>query len=112
MYGVTPGFYLLAGPNWKGEVPKGITNVFRASTNTGYVIPRVFQDDSPEDNKTVQRITQQIMVYPLAEFDGTMKSRDWTKLRKMPSAASQMGCAREVLRYAATRASRRAADAR
>jgi hypothetical protein len=27
MYGTTPGFYLLVGPNWKGEVPKGITKV-------------------------------------------------------------------------------------
>ncbi len=32
MYGSTPGFYLLVGPNWKGEVPKGITRVFRASS--------------------------------------------------------------------------------
>jgi hypothetical protein len=85
MYGATPGFYLLAGPNWKGEIPKGITKVFRASTNTGYVIPRVFQDDSPEDNKAVQGLTQQVMMYPLAEFDGTMKSRDWTKLQKVSS---------------------------
>jgi hypothetical protein len=88
MYGVTPGFYLLAGPNWKGSAPKGITKVFRASTNTGYVIPRVFQDDSPEDNKVVQRLTQQIMMYPLMQFDGAMKSRDWTKLAKTPSSAS------------------------
>src|SRR5215467_13748162 len=82
MYGTTPGFYLLVGPDWKGEVPKGITKVFRASTNTGYVIPRVFQDDSLEDNKLVQGVTQQVMMYPLAEFDGKMKSRDWSKLPK------------------------------
>jgi hypothetical protein len=28
------------------------------------------------------------MMYPLAEFDGTMKSRDWTKLQKLPSTTS------------------------
>jgi hypothetical protein len=88
MYGSTPGFYLLVGPNWKGEVPKGITKVFRAATNTGYVIPRVFQDDSPDDNKAVQTVTQQVMMYPLAEFDGTMKRRDWTKLQTLPSTSS------------------------
>ena len=49
MYGSRPGFYLLVGPNWKGKVPKGITAVFRSTTNTGVVIPRVFQDDTPED---------------------------------------------------------------
>jgi hypothetical protein len=35
MYGTTPGFYLLVGPDWRGEVPKNITRVFRATTNTG-----------------------------------------------------------------------------
>jgi hypothetical protein len=80
MYGTTPGFYLLVGQNWNGEVPKGITRVFRASTNTGYVIPRVFQDDTPEDKRAVQSVIDQIMMYPMAEYDGTMKVRDWSKL--------------------------------
>jgi hypothetical protein len=30
MYNTKPGFYLLVGPNWKGEVPKAITQVFRS----------------------------------------------------------------------------------
>jgi hypothetical protein len=85
MYGTTPGFYLFVGPNWKGEVPKGITKIFRASTHTGYVMPRVFQDDSPEDNKAVQSVTQETMMYPLTDYDGKMKSRDWTKLRHVLS---------------------------
>src|SRR5258708_18195013 len=85
MYGTTAGFYLFVGPNWKGEVPKGITKIFRASTNTGYVMPRVFQDDSPEDNKAVQSVSQEIMMYPLTEYDGKMKSRNWTKLRHVLS---------------------------
>ena len=85
MYGTTPGFYLFVGPNWTGEVPSGITKVFRASTKTGYVMARVFQDDSPEDNKAVQSVTQQVMMYPLTDYDGKMKSRDWTKLRRVLS---------------------------
>jgi hypothetical protein len=88
MYGSTPGLYLLVGPNWAGEVPKGITRVFRASTNSGYIVPRVFQDDAPEDNRAVRTLTQQIMMYPLSEFDGKMKSRDWTSLPKVPSTTS------------------------
>src|SRR5262245_19604037 len=44
MYGTRPGFYLLVGPDWQGELPKGISGAFRASTNNGVVIPRVFQD--------------------------------------------------------------------
>jgi hypothetical protein len=93
MYGTTPGFYLFVGPNWKGEVPKGIAKVFRAPTDTGGVIPRVFQDDSPEDNKAVQGVIQQIMMYPLGEYDGKMKSRDWTKL---PNELSTEGGDEEV----------------
>jgi hypothetical protein len=30
-YGTKPGFYMIVGPNWKGEVPKGITAVVRSS---------------------------------------------------------------------------------
>src|SRR5882724_11833535 len=54
MYGATPGFYLLVGPNWKGDVPKGITKVFRSPTNTGIVAPRIFLDDTPEDKRAIQ----------------------------------------------------------
>lgn len=86
MYGTTPGFYLLAGQNWQGAVPKGITQVFRCSTNTGFVVPRVFQDDTPEDKKAVQDVLQWITMYPLADYDGTMKRVDWSKLKKAPGA--------------------------
>jgi hypothetical protein len=88
MYATTPGFYLLVGPDWQGEVPKGITKVFRSPTNTGFVAPRVFQDDTPEDKQAVQGVLQQIMMYPLSEFDGTMKSTDWHKLPKLESTSS------------------------
>jgi hypothetical protein len=85
MYATTPGFYMLVGPDWHGEVPKGITKVFRSSTNTGFVAPRVFQDDTPEDKRAVQSVLQQVLMYPLSEYDGTMKSKDWSKLQKIPS---------------------------
>jgi len=84
MYGTTPGFYLLVGPDWKGEVPKGITRVFRSSTNTGNVIPRVFQDDTPQDKAAIQDVLKQIMIYPLAEYDGQMKTIDWSALKRIP----------------------------
>ena len=88
MYGTTPGFYLLVGPNWHGDVPKGITKVFRSSTNTGFVAPRIFQDDTPEDKKAIQGVLTQVMIYPLSEYDGTVKSHDWNKIPKVAAAAS------------------------
>jgi hypothetical protein len=85
MYGTKPGFYLLVGPTWAGKVPKGITRVFRSSTNTGVMIPRVFQDDTAADKKAVQTAIAGIDLYPLAEFDGKMKRRDWAASPKFPS---------------------------
>jgi hypothetical protein len=57
MYGSTPGFYLLTGPNWQGEVPEGITEVFRASTNTGLIAPRIFMDDTAADRRGDPAVT-------------------------------------------------------
>lgn len=87
MYQSKPGFYLLVGPNWKGEVPNGITRVFHCKTSTAFVVPRVFLNDDPEDLKKVQQITQGINVYPVSEFDGKPKKIDWTKLPAFPAPA-------------------------
>lgn len=64
MYGTRPGFYLLVGPGWKGEVPKGITKVFRARIGTAFVVPHVFMDDTPEDREAMQPVIGGIDVYP------------------------------------------------
>ena len=104
MYGTAPGFYLLAGPNWHGEAPKGITQVFRSPTNTGFIAPRVFQDDTPEDKQAIQTVLQQIMMYPVAEYDGTNEKSPTGATSKSSAAASsgrggiEMGVPREVLR--------------
>ena len=84
-YGTKPGFYLLAGPNWKGEVPAGITEVVRSATELANVVPRVLQDDTPEDRKAIQPVVNQIVAYPLSQFDGKMKTIDWATLPVIPS---------------------------
>ena len=84
MYNTTPGFYLLVGPDWQGEAPPGITRVFRSPTNTGLVGPRIAQNDTPEDKAAVQQPLKQVLMYPLADFDGNMKSRDWASLPHLP----------------------------
>lgn len=88
MYGTEPGFYLLVGPTWKGEVPAGITQVFRSQTNTGFFAPRAFQDDTPEDKRAIQDVISLIGAYPLAEFDREIKKRDWSKLPHFPQPDS------------------------
>lgn len=84
MYGTKPGFYLLVGPNWKGTVPSGITQVFRAQSNTGFIIPRVALDDTAADRSAIQSSVSQIDIYPLSQFDGKMKHVDWTKTPSIP----------------------------
>ena len=87
-YGTKRGFYLLVGPNWKGDVPAGITATFRSSTDLCAIFPRAFQDDTPEDKRAIQSVLNQIMVYPLSEFDGKMKTKDWKKTPSFPAPSS------------------------
>ena len=81
MYGTQPGFYLLVGPDWQGKVPKGIAQVFRCKTNTAFVGPRVFMDDTTEDRKAIQSVLAAVDVYPLDKYYGKFTNKDWTKLR-------------------------------
>lgn len=83
-YGTKPGFYLMVGPNWKGDVPKGITATFRSSTELAAFCPRVFLNDNDQDRQAIQPILNQVMVYPLTEFDGKMKTIDWKKIPSFP----------------------------
>jgi hypothetical protein len=84
-YGTKPGFYMMVGPNWKGETPAGITAVVRSSTSLAFVGPRVFMDDTEADHKAIQPLISQVVYYPLSEFDGKMKTKDWSKLPHFPA---------------------------
>jgi hypothetical protein len=87
-YDTKPGFYLMVGPNWKGETRAGVTAVVRSSTPVAFAVPRIFMDDTAGDHKAVQPILSRINFYPLAEFDGKMKVTDWSKLPHFPAPAS------------------------
>jgi len=84
-YGTKPGFYLLVGPKWNGEKPAGIEAVVRSSTELVNAAPRVYRDDTPEDLAAVRALIGGIDFYPLAEFDGKVKTRDWSKLPHFPA---------------------------
>jgi hypothetical protein len=83
-YGTKPGFYLVVGPKWKGETPAGIAGVVRSSTDFAVTMPRIFMDDTPEDHAAIQPALSQIQFYPLSQFDGKMKTKDWSKLPHFP----------------------------
>jgi hypothetical protein len=54
-------------------------------------VPRVFQDDTPEDRQAVQAVIDAIDIYPLAQYDGEMKRHDWRQLPKLPSPTGDSG---------------------
>ena len=83
-YGTKPGFYMVVGPNWKGATPAGIAGVVRSTTEFAVAMPRIFMDDTPEDHAAIQPALSQIQVYPLSQFDGKMKTKDWSKLPHFP----------------------------
>jgi hypothetical protein len=93
-YGTKPGFYMIVGPDWKGKVPKGITAVVRSSTDLVFIIPRIFKDETPEDSAAVQKVIDQVVMYPLSQFDGKMKTKDYAKSPDFPVPASAPGAAK------------------
>jgi len=84
-YGTKPGFYLMVGPDWKGEAPAGIAGVVRSPTKQAFAVPRIFMEDTAADKAAVQPVINQVNIYPLSEFDGKMKIMDWSKLPQLPS---------------------------
>lgn len=84
-YDTKPGFYLLIGPNWDGDVPEGFTKIIRATTEFTFVAPRVFLNDTEEDRMAIKEVVNQINAYPLSEFDGKMKIKDWDTVPSFPA---------------------------
>lgn len=96
MHGTKPGFYLMVGPDWQGTVPKGITQVIHTQTNAVFIGPRVFLDDTAQDRQAAQEVIQGINIYPLAEFDGSVKRHDWRTLPIFPKRDDRAGETRWV----------------
>jgi len=65
--GNNAGKYLIAGPNWKGETPKGIDKVLRSETDLIFLLGRT-QLHSPADIPTLKKIQAQYKLIPLHEY--------------------------------------------
>lgn len=75
--GNVPGKYLLTGPDWKGEVPKGITKIIPFETQFLFSIHRT-QLFNPSDIDNLKKIQDAYKIEPLHSYLGT----------KAPSAAA------------------------
>ena len=65
--GTDPGDYMVVGPDWKGETPKGIKGVFQSSTQFSLAAYRTQLFD-PADMPNVVKIQDGYKVQPLSSF--------------------------------------------
>lgn len=63
------GDYLIVGPDWKGELPVGISQVFRCETQIAMILGRTGLS-SATDLPAVRELQQQYRLRPLHEFAG------------------------------------------
>jgi hypothetical protein len=63
------GSFAIAGPNWQGDLPEGITKVIHSETD---ILSAQFRTQlfSPDDLENVKAIQQQYIVQPLSAFLG------------------------------------------
>jgi len=82
---------VLVGPDWQGSAPEGIQDVLRSPTSIGFVIPRVFMDDTAADRQAILPLVAQIMAYPLSQFTGQPQTKDWSQLPTFPAPQTSGG---------------------
>lgn len=64
----TPGGkFLLVGPDWEGETPKGFIEVIRSPTHVAGVFGRSFTAHTPESKAQARSVLNQIGMVPLSE---------------------------------------------
>ena len=59
--------YLLTGPGWKGDVPKGMTQI-AFPTRYMVILGRTYADGQPQDYKAVNALQAKYALTPLASF--------------------------------------------
>jgi hypothetical protein len=67
--GNSAGRFLLAGPDWKGETPGGITALIRSETELGVILYRT-QLFAPDDIEAVKTVQAGYQVQPLSAYLG------------------------------------------
>jgi len=65
--GNEPGRFLLAGPDWDGAVPDGITDVLRSETNIIFTVGRT-QVFGPDDIPALKQIQSGYKLQPLSDY--------------------------------------------
>jgi hypothetical protein len=82
------GSYLIAGPDWKGELPKGIDKIIPCETNLALAIVRT-QLFNPADLKNVANIQKNYKVQPLSAFLGSTQPQAAAAINFMPPLSGE-----------------------
>ena len=77
--GFKAGKYLIAGPNWSGKKPKGITKVIQTDSNILLALART-QVYSADDAKNAKKIMSEYKVETLSQYMGTPSPKAATTL--------------------------------
>ena len=88
MYGIKPGFYLLVGPGWNEARRRTASPRCSAARPISAASSRACSSRRQGRQAALQPLLRQIMAYPLSEFDGTMKEKDWSELPSLPWTSS------------------------
>ena len=67
--GTQDGTYALVGPNWKGQLPKGVQAIESAQTHWIMALVRILVD-GPEELDTIHKLQDQITLIPLSAYLG------------------------------------------
>jgi hypothetical protein len=84
-YGTKPGFYLIVGRTGRARTQPASRPCCGRPLLLALSSRAFFMDDTPEDHAAIQPLLNQIVYYPLSEFDGKMKTKDWSKLPHFPA---------------------------
>jgi len=100
-YNTTAGHYLIVGPNWDGSKPEGIKGVVRSATNLANIIPRIFLDNTKEDEEAIQPLINGIISYSVSKYDGSTKTISYRDLPalKMPPKPEGEASAKSEAKY-------------
>ncbi len=61
------GSFLIAGPGWKGKVPKGIAGVYRSPTPTALMLMRIlFRENDAADIEKMKQLQRDTVTAPLS----------------------------------------------
>ena len=95
--GYEAGSYLFAGPNWDGEIPDGINEVYRSESEFIGTLTRT-GTNGPEDTPNVRSIQQQYVLQPLSEFAGGHPAAPAPEI-KWPSWNEERALSAEFISY-------------